>query len=801
MDKSTTMNENKSLFDGKLIEFIGIVFLSCLISVCTLGIAFPWALVLVYRWQVKHTIYDGKALRFNGTGGQLIGSYLKWLLLCIITLGIYSLFVPIKIKQWQTKHTHFVSSDKASESVFIGKFYALWGINILSVFLCLITLSLALPFVIAMRKNWEEKNTIIDGYHLAFNGRGIQLFGNYIKWFLLSIVTLGIYSFWIPIKFMKWGVSHTSIVDRNVNQIKNVQIADRSSESKNMTSPQHFDDLSREKLQNYYARESFKKNNKIFGIVSIVTISFSIIYYMFLLIYSISSNISMSYSYSSVINVLNLIYTIVMLLVSISLLLVIISALRAPVFEYKVAGRFIFFSNVLIIASMLVEFIIFIAQFNVAIPLVVLFMILCAGILVSYAFFSAKLFENYTLVIFEAKSKAKAYKKMVKSSVVLLCINLSNILLIIVISSVSLILNLNRHTGPTAPDITLVLLFYILSILPLIFSSITYVYIHYFLRRGLPFSKNAAQSNNIGTNNQNQNDDKKTSSVIATSSAPSSDGALIALKSKTDFKNEIKHEKEDEESERAVKSESVGSVSFAGAHANRENAVDLSADQAMNKNKKIKRLSESLKEKFKTYGILHIVANIIILVASILILCIPILDVYTYIENEYLFLSNLSLLSLPFYFAQQIQDVRGIFSVYFLVIFSYPIGIYSIVAMVISIVRIIKNSIDVFAKKNYPIKMCDAIATNEKKVNDSVLKNYGFGFIFFLVFYCILLASLSNILSRLTGQYGFVVNMWIIFPCILLVGYVVVIIIRSVMLNRIKDTICDELYSTDHDGE
>jgi len=159
------------------------------------------------------------------------------------------------------------------------------------------------------------------------------------------------------------------------------------------------------------------------------------------------------------------------------------------------------------------------------------------------------------------------------------------------------------------------------------------------------------------------------------------------------------------------------------------------------------------------------------------------------------------LLSLPFYFAQQIQDVRGIFSVYFLVIFSYPIGIYSIVAMVISIVRIIKNSIDVFAKKNYPIKMCDAIATNEKKVNDSVLKNYGFGFIFFLVFYCILLASLSNILSRLTGQYGFVVNMWIIFPCILLVGYVVVIIIRSVMLNRIKDTICDELYSTDHDGE
>ena len=39
----------------------------------------------------------------------------------------------------------------------------------------------------------------------------MQLFGNYIKWFLLTIITLGIYGFWLNIKMKAWVVSHTHI--------------------------------------------------------------------------------------------------------------------------------------------------------------------------------------------------------------------------------------------------------------------------------------------------------------------------------------------------------------------------------------------------------------------------------------------------------------------------------------------------------------------------------------------------------------------------------------------------------------
>jgi uncharacterized membrane protein YjgN (DUF898 family) len=62
---------------------------------------------MIYGWETRHTVINGKRLKFDGTGLQLLGSWIKWLLLSIITLGIYALWVPIKIKAWTTKHTSF----------------------------------------------------------------------------------------------------------------------------------------------------------------------------------------------------------------------------------------------------------------------------------------------------------------------------------------------------------------------------------------------------------------------------------------------------------------------------------------------------------------------------------------------------------------------------------------------------------------------------------------------------------------------------------------------------------------------
>lgn len=98
----------ESYFDGGLLELIVWKIVGCIITLFTLGLGFPWALCMIYEWEAKHTVIEGKRLEFDGTGMQLFGNWIKWLLLTIITFGIYGFWVQIALKKWITKHTHFI---------------------------------------------------------------------------------------------------------------------------------------------------------------------------------------------------------------------------------------------------------------------------------------------------------------------------------------------------------------------------------------------------------------------------------------------------------------------------------------------------------------------------------------------------------------------------------------------------------------------------------------------------------------------------------------------------------------------
>ena len=97
----------KSYFDGGLLQLIGWQILGGLITALTLGICYPWAICMIYRWEAKHTVINGRRLKFTGTATQLFGNWIKWLLLTLITFGIYSFWLNIKLMQWKTKHTVF----------------------------------------------------------------------------------------------------------------------------------------------------------------------------------------------------------------------------------------------------------------------------------------------------------------------------------------------------------------------------------------------------------------------------------------------------------------------------------------------------------------------------------------------------------------------------------------------------------------------------------------------------------------------------------------------------------------------
>ncbi|GDZ85339.1 hypothetical protein EFN63_08480 [Leuconostoc citreum] len=98
-----------SFFDGGLFEWIGWSILGFILTAFSLGILYPWALVMVYGWKVNHTVVDGHRMYFSGSAIGLFGNWIKWLALTLVTLGIYGFWVFIKLEDWKAKNTSFVN--------------------------------------------------------------------------------------------------------------------------------------------------------------------------------------------------------------------------------------------------------------------------------------------------------------------------------------------------------------------------------------------------------------------------------------------------------------------------------------------------------------------------------------------------------------------------------------------------------------------------------------------------------------------------------------------------------------------
>jgi hypothetical protein len=107
-ESSPTEIQTSSYFDGGLIQYIGWTLLGALVTFITLGICFPCAYVMIFKWEAKHTVINGQRLKFDGKAIQLLGNWILWLILTVITFGIFSFWIPIKLTKWKTKHTSFI---------------------------------------------------------------------------------------------------------------------------------------------------------------------------------------------------------------------------------------------------------------------------------------------------------------------------------------------------------------------------------------------------------------------------------------------------------------------------------------------------------------------------------------------------------------------------------------------------------------------------------------------------------------------------------------------------------------------
>ena len=94
-------------FDGGAATYFGTALLGALVTIVTLGICYPFSLVLNEKWRAKHSYIEGRQLVFTGTGVGLFGLWIKWFLLIVITLGIYGIWVAPRVAKWKWEHTSF----------------------------------------------------------------------------------------------------------------------------------------------------------------------------------------------------------------------------------------------------------------------------------------------------------------------------------------------------------------------------------------------------------------------------------------------------------------------------------------------------------------------------------------------------------------------------------------------------------------------------------------------------------------------------------------------------------------------
>lgn len=84
-----------------------------------------------------------------------------------------------------------------------------WGTALLALLITVFTFGICYPFALVLMQRWKAKHSYIDGRRLVFNGSAIGLLGHWIKWFLLCVITLGIYSFWVAPRLQRWVWENT----------------------------------------------------------------------------------------------------------------------------------------------------------------------------------------------------------------------------------------------------------------------------------------------------------------------------------------------------------------------------------------------------------------------------------------------------------------------------------------------------------------------------------------------------------------------------------------------------------------
>lgn len=158
------------LGNGK--EWFKIIIINWLLTILTLGIYYPWARAKSLRYMYGKTVLNNEHFHFSGTGKEMFRGFIKVILgyvLLSVLIGVISLITPI----------------------------------LAGVVLYLVVF-LFIPFAIHGSFKYKMSRTSYRGIRFGYRGERKEFILNFIKWVFLTIITLGIYSFWLEMNVRKY---------------------------------------------------------------------------------------------------------------------------------------------------------------------------------------------------------------------------------------------------------------------------------------------------------------------------------------------------------------------------------------------------------------------------------------------------------------------------------------------------------------------------------------------------------------------------------------------------------------------
>lgn len=178
MEKTDENKQSYKLsYHGKGLDYFVIMVVNAILTAVTFSIYYPWARAKELKYIYGSTSFNGDRFSFSGTGKEMFIGYLKTILIFAVMVALYA-----------------------------GLFVA--GYPVLSILVLYAFLIAILPLALHGSYRYRMARTSWRGIRFGYRGDKKELIVGFLKWFFLTIITLGIYGAWMSVNLNNYIFGH-----------------------------------------------------------------------------------------------------------------------------------------------------------------------------------------------------------------------------------------------------------------------------------------------------------------------------------------------------------------------------------------------------------------------------------------------------------------------------------------------------------------------------------------------------------------------------------------------------------------